>query len=298
MTWIYLPENYENYPFSQDTGDTVLDFDSLESISEPSAMSRTIPMPNKYYNSDLETGSIPLQSGMTSTPLIPDPGEDTLTSSRQGSLASPIHSPGNETSQTTETSGPKHGMSFGWWDATGSCLRTYQASFLEMMDDNPTASKFWESFPSWGLMLDGEFIQRMRRVPLICDRGGLFWPTPTARDHKDGDAHSCANVPVNGLLGRAIHQFSNSEGSLNPDWVEAHLMSLPEGWTRLEPLPEGAYEEWWDGMEDGTWWDTERNLPRLTITRSARAKRLKLLGNGIVPASAALAINEMKGRIL
>jgi hypothetical protein len=75
-------------------------------------------------------------------------------------------------------------------------------------------------------------------------------------------------------------------------------MSLPEGWTRLEPLPEGAYEEWWDGMEDGTWWDTERNLPRLTITRSARAKRLKLLGNGIVPASAALAINEMKGRIL
>jgi hypothetical protein len=87
-----------------------------------------------------------------------------------------------------------------------------------------------------------------------------------------------------------------AEGSLNPDWVEAHLMSLPEGWTRLEPLPEGAYEEWWDGMKDGTWWDTERDLPKLTMTRTAWAKRLKMLGNGIVPASAALAINDMRFR--
>jgi hypothetical protein len=31
------------------------------------------------------------------------------------------------------------------------------------------------------------------------------WPTPTTRDHKDGDAKSCANVPVNALLGRAVH---------------------------------------------------------------------------------------------
>lgn len=32
-------------------------------------------------------------------------------------------------------------------------------------------------------------------------------PTPTARDWKDGSAQSCANVPVNGLLGRAIHRL-------------------------------------------------------------------------------------------
>jgi len=28
------------------------------------------------------------------------------------------------------------------------------------------------------------------------------WPTPTTRDHKDGDEESCENVPVNALLGR------------------------------------------------------------------------------------------------
>ena len=31
------------------------------------------------------------------------------------------------------------------------------------------------------------------------------WATPTVRDHKDGTAKSCANVPVNALLGREVH---------------------------------------------------------------------------------------------
>jgi len=30
------------------------------------------------------------------------------------------------------------------------------------------------------------------------------WPTPTTRDHKDGDENSCKNVPVNALLGRTV----------------------------------------------------------------------------------------------
>lgn len=31
------------------------------------------------------------------------------------------------------------------------------------------------------------------------------WPTPTTRDHKDGTVESCKNVPINALLGRAVH---------------------------------------------------------------------------------------------
>jgi hypothetical protein len=45
-----------------------------------------------------------------------------------------------------------------------------------------------------------------------------LWPTPTTRDYKDGTAESCANVLVNGLLGRAVHD--GSPGSLNPRFVE------------------------------------------------------------------------------
>jgi hypothetical protein len=32
-----------------------------------------------------------------------------------------------------------------------------------------------------------------------------LWPTPTSRDWKDGTAQACRNVPVNALLGRAVH---------------------------------------------------------------------------------------------
>jgi len=81
-------------------------------------------------------------------------------------------------------------------------------------------------------------------------------------------------------------------GSLNPDWVEQHLMSLPEGWTRLEPVPDGAYDEWFEAMRDGTWWYTERGLPRVTTGVENRVNRLKMLGNGIVPATLALFLTE------
>ena len=99
----------------------------------------------------------------------------------------------------------------------------------------------------------------------------VLWPTPTTRDYKDGTAKSCANVPVNGLLGRAVHLYATPtsrdwkcatakewdnpkntrnlnrqmaklyegeqstearNGQLNPTWVE-WLMGFPLGWTDL-----------------------------------------------------------------
>jgi hypothetical protein len=91
-----------------------------------------------------------------------------------------------------------------------------------------------------------------------------MWPTPTARDWKDGSAKACANVEPNGLLGRVVHQWptprshagSNRRtkptpaqldgkagmdlagivgGSLNPTWVE-WLMGFPLEWTVLDAL--------------------------------------------------------------
>jgi hypothetical protein len=89
-----------------------------------------------------------------------------------------------------------------------------------------------------------------------------LFPTPTGRDHKDGTAKSCENVPPNGLLGRVVHllptpqardfmpahkpeyiaekraqghgmsNLNDAVGSLNPDWVE-WLMGMPIGWTNL-----------------------------------------------------------------
>jgi len=77
----------------------------------------------------------------------------------------------------------------------------------------------------------------------------VMFPTPTARDWKDGTAQSCANVPMNGLLGRAVHMLPTPtanrrdglqshgvnvvEGSLNPQFVE-YLMNFPTDWTKLD----------------------------------------------------------------
>lgn len=46
-------------------------------------------------------------------------------------------------------------------------------------------------------------LQASKRRIFESDCGG--WPTPTTRGHKDGDAQSCANVPINASLGRAVH---------------------------------------------------------------------------------------------
>jgi hypothetical protein len=224
---------------------------------------------------------------------------------------------------------------------------------------------YLESFPSWGLMVSGEFIAQPTPGLRTSENGGGCWhiPTPTTADvytgnmkssqQSDGSMHSvslpdyvemfptpstmdhierkgmrpsrAATNRTTGYLSEEVTRWPTpatsqdykpvrplipSEaggthgtmlvgavgdvepesigGSLNPDWVEQHLMSLPEGWTRLEPVPDGAYDEWFDAMRDGTWWDTERGLPRVTTGAENRVNRLKMLGNGIVPATLAL----------
>ena len=88
--------------------------------------------------------------------------------------------------------------------------------------------------------------------------------------------------------------ITHTTGQLSATWV-CWLMGLPLGWDSLDPLPEGAYAEWLEHMEQGTWWAEERGLPRLAEGQKDRVNRLKCLGNGIVPASGALAFITLEG---
>jgi DNA (cytosine-5)-methyltransferase 1 len=58
------------------------------------------------------------------------------------------------------------------------------------------------------------------------------WPTPKARDYKDGktEGNFDRNSPD---LGKVVGQSATS-GALNPTWVE-WLMGFPLGWTDLGP---------------------------------------------------------------
>ena len=85
----------------------------------------------------------------------------------------------------------------------------------------------------------------------------LMFPTPTTD-----------NLPNAVLNGAGVETVN---GQLNPDWVE-WLMGFPVGWTDLE-------------VESPTQYDiaVEPAVPRVTTKKQGRPKRLKQLGNAVVP---------------
>ena len=118
-------------------------------------------------------------------------------------------------------------------------------------------------------------------------------PTPCSRDHKGGKSpektHSQIQEGYRAHLGAfdnyiTYHNWLNegeSKGTLNPNWVEA-LMGLPQGWTSLK----GDSNQWENGWQNGLW---EKNIPRVAINIDDKVDRLRSLGNGVVPQTAAKA---------
>lgn len=110
----------------------------------------------------------------------------------------------------------------------------------------------------------------------------VMWPTPRANSgvsRKPGTGGKC-------LREEARKKERSITGSLNPDWVEL-LMGWPRYWTKLEPLPIEDFERW----EQRDVWDSrwEEGTPRLTEIKKDRKDRLKAIGNGQVPQTAAMA---------
>ena len=94
-------------------------------------------------------------------------------------------------------------------------------------------------------------------------------PTPTIKglDSGSGAREALDNAGLPELKSHA----------LNPDWEE-WLMGWPVGWSSLEPLP----------RDEILPFDPEPNIPRV-LPGSANSNRLRVIGNGQVPACAALA---------
>jgi len=126
------------------------------------------------------------------------------------------------------------------------------------------------------------------RDQVAVQEGLRLWPTPTGDDANNATRTSGAFQSLTPASG------SSPTGQLSATWV-CWLMGLPLGWDSLDPLPEGAYTEWAEHMAAGTWWAEERGLPRLAEGQKDRVNRLKMLGNGVVPASGALAFITLEG---
>ena len=128
---------------------------------------------------------------------------------------------------------------------------------------------------------------RKTRSPTLTtavNEGQRMWPTPNTSDAKTAnmkDDHDLKKGYLRGEVG----------GQLNPLWV-TWLMGLPVGWVSLAPLSIEEYKEWLVDMTAGTWWDTERDLPRVAQSVPKRVNMLKTLGNGIVPEVVAEFLKE------
>jgi hypothetical protein len=115
------------------------------------------------------------------------------------------------------------------------------------------------------------------------------WPTPQSYSHSPG-------VSVPGLTPLDIAVRPEDEraenilrGQLNPTWV-CWLMDWPISWTSLEPMSIEAFDEWKRKTIAGEWFDAEPDgVPRVATGVKDRVARLKAIGNGQVPACAALA---------
>jgi DNA (cytosine-5)-methyltransferase 1 len=106
---------------------------------------------------------------------------------------------------------------------------------------------------------------------------GALWPTPSANE----DACGTPNGKMQKMLGNNP-EVRKEGGSLNPAWVEI-LMGFPLGWTDVdcdEPEPWPG----WPALMGESQYPYEP--PRTVTGCPNRAKRLKCLGNAVVPAQA------------
>ncbi len=135
-----------------------------------------------------------------------------------------------------------------------------------------------------------------------------FFPTPTVQDYKHRDPNSdqqgLADIVrlwptprTNSGTGKSFHGNGGLDiqtavklqaahcvdGQLNADWVEA-LMGYPIGWTDISTnlISKINYPTVW---LNNTW---ENGISRIINGQKNRVKRLKCLGNAIVPQIAEL----------
>jgi hypothetical protein len=117
------------------------------------------------------------------------------------------------------------------------------------------------------------------------------WATPTARDHKSGRGNEEREYKE--LTPMVERQQS---GKLNPRWVET-LMGLPVGWTMpscLHPIADPANAVTMSSAGDvKNTTQTAHVLGQIAVTTDNRTDELRLLGNGVVPATAEKAFRTL-----
>lgn len=113
-----------------------------------------------------------------------------------------------------------------------------------------------------------------------------LWPTPTVGT--SGGGKLCGGTGHLNMLRDALGYeearklSAGNGGSLNPQWVEI-LMGFPIGWTSIDDAVIGQWPGWPALMGEEQYpYEPSRTVKKC----NDRAKRLKCLGNAVVPQQA------------
>ena len=200
----------------------------------PSALLSANPMPQAFLPPDkMKAFSRPSRFGMTFAPLTVGLGSELLTWFLEGFRAktSAHLAPAQDLTATRAACGWKWQGSWARYDRNLSLWKTRQCSLLGDWDE------FSETWPRWGLMLDGELLPQPMLAPPTGENESGSWPTPQKHDITKPGAGTRARGGRNSCLNSALG------GRPHPEFHE-WLMGWPATWTDLAAQVTDKYRLW------------------------------------------------------
>jgi hypothetical protein len=131
-------------------------------------------------------------------------------------------------------------MCFARYDQNLHGLRMSQESLLQDI-----ANEFSETWPRWGLMLDGECFQLPPLALPIAENESSLLPTVGASEYKGASkARFVGSKDYRGAkMVEGLRHGPNDPAYLNPQFAD-WAMGWPMGWSALEPLGTGKFQSW------------------------------------------------------
>ncbi len=180
------------------------------------------------------------QSGTMYAPSTEHPGEEELTSSVGDSLAKTSQVLGKEPALTESEAecGGTWQESLARYDQDTSSWKTHQHSLFGGLEE------FLETWPQWGMMLDGELLGQIHAVTTTRETASGLLPTPIATDWKGG---TTAIRKDNGRerLDQWRDYVKIKYAMTYPHPTHSELrMGWPIEWTDLKPLEMDRFRQW------------------------------------------------------
>ena len=249
--------------------------------------------PQAYCAPDKMTGFSRLSRfGMTYKPLMESRGEELLTLYREGFHARTLVQP--EKAQELQETDPQCGNTWlgllGRYNQDTHSWKTAQCSLFEDLE------LLWETFPKWGMTVNGELYQLPALVQGIRETEFGLSPTPPpprqlANTQVFGQP-SCNITPHNRSKRDVERQFrrgSNEFGNIsNSNGLGQSRQGKHGKWLSQETISD-RQASIIRPIRESNFWSAEPNVGRVVDGMASRVDRLKAIGNGQVPLCAATA---------